>query len=58
MLTFIVLSSLSFIEASSLPKVNITIPAEEIEIEYLPPVIVIPIADEATFVEYVSSEAQ
>lgn len=58
MLTFIVLSSLSFIEASSLPKVNITIPAEEIEIEYLPPVIVIPVTDEVTFIEYVSSEAQ
>ena len=58
MLTFIVLSSLSFIEASSLPKANITISAEEIEIEYLPPVNVIPVTDEVTFIEYVSSEAQ
>ena len=58
MLSFIVLSSLSLIEASSLPKVNITIPAEEIEIEYLPPAIVTPVTDEATFVEYVSDEAQ
>ena len=58
MLSFIALSSLSLIEASSLPKVNITIPAEEIEVEYLPPVIVIPVTDEATFIEYVSNEAQ
>ena len=58
MLSFIALSSLSLIEASSLPKVNITIPAEEIEVEYLPPVIVIPVTDEATFIEYVSDEAQ
>lgn len=58
MLSFIVLSSLSFIEASLLPKTNITIPAADIEIEYLPPAIVIPVTDEATFIEYVSSEAQ
>lgn len=58
MLSFIALSSLSLIEASSLPKVNITIPTEEIEIEYLPPAIVTPVTDEATFIEYVSNEAQ
>lgn len=58
MLSFIVLSSLSLIEASSLPKVNITIPTEEIEVEYLPPAIVTPVTDEATFIEYVSNEAQ
>lgn len=57
MLSFIALSSLSLIEASSLPKVNITIPTEEIEVEYLPPVNVIPLTDEVV-VEYVSNEAQ
>ena len=57
MLTFIVLSSLSFIEASPLPRANITILTEEIEIEYLPPVNVIPLTDEVV-IEYVSNEAQ
>ena len=58
MLSFIILSSLSFIEASSLPKASVTTPVAEIEVEYLPPAIVTPITDEATFLEYVSDEAQ